>query len=122
MPSNIVLIAAVDAEQAARSAGPDAEDKLKAAMGATARHWMATDENEQFLGACEGAARVLDAEDRARVETSLRLLQGLAAASSGVPVDFGALLPEDPEKAPEPFPLQKWWREIKDKERGHRAE
>ncbi len=114
MTNNIVLIAAVDAEAAANGAGPDAEEKLRAAMRATARHWMATDENEQFLGACEGAARVLDSQDRARVEASLRLLQGLAAASNGVPVDFASLLPDDAETAPEPFPLQKWWREIKD--------
>lgn len=110
------MIVAADAENAANAAGPSAEEKLKAAMSATARHWLAIDEQEQFAGACEGAARCVSEEDRERIEASLRLLRGLQAATEGVPVDFAALVPDgaEDEAMPKPFPLQKWWREIKD--------
>jgi hypothetical protein len=114
--SNIVLIAAEEGQSAAEAAGPGAEEKIKAAMTATAGHWLATSEDDQFLAACEGAARCLDEGDRERIEASLKVLQGLAAAASGVPVDFAALIPEDSEDEPmpKPFPLKKWWNEVKE--------
>lgn len=112
--NEIVLIAAVEAETAAKAAEDTTlEGRLRAAMQATANHWMATNEDDQFLAACEGTARVVDDEDRERIEASLRLLQTLSAAASGVPVDFDALLPDGAEDRPKPARLQPLWREVK---------
>jgi hypothetical protein len=115
MASNVVLIAAQEAEEAARNASDTSlEGRLRAAMSCTVNHWLATNEDDQFMAACEGTARVVDDEERERIENSLRLLQGLSAAASGMPVDFKALLPEDGEERLG-IGLQPLWREIKDK-------
>lgn len=111
--NNIVLIAAQAAETAARGANPDLYSQLRAAMTATSTHWLATQEDDQFLAACEGAARVCAPEDRVKIETSLRFLQSLASVASGVPVDFAALIPEDEEDRIEPAPLKRIWHEVK---------
>lgn len=109
--NNIVMIAAVEAESAAQKAGPSVEEKVKAAMKATRSHWLATDENDRFVAAVEGAARCVSEEDLERIQFSMRMLQSLSVAASGVPVDFGALIPDDPEDRLEPYPLSKWWEE-----------
>lgn len=113
MASNVVLIAAADAEMAAQAAGPELEDKLRAAMQATASHWLTTNEDEQFLAACEGVARCCKAADRERIVVSLRLLQSLSAAVSGVPVDFARLVAKDEDERVEPAPLKRIWDEVK---------
>lgn len=108
---NVVLIAAVEADHAAETAGPTVEEKVKAAMKATRGHWMATREEDQFLAACEGAARHLGEDERARMVETIRIMNALGSAVSGVPVDFGALIPENEEDRIEPYPLRKWWEE-----------
>lgn len=111
---NLVALAAMDAQYAAEKAEPNLEAQLRAAMEATRSHWMVTNEDTQFMAACEGTARVCSPEDKERIEASLRLLSSLSAASSGVPVDFGALLPDDEDEEPvKPARLMPLWREIK---------
>lgn len=110
---NVVLIAAQEAETAARGANPDLESQLRAAMTATSTHWLATKEDDQFLAACEGVARICEPEDKVRIESALRFLRSLASAASGVPVDFAALIPEDEEDRIEPAPLKRIWDEVK---------
>lgn len=111
--NNLVLMAAVEAERAAKEAPPNLEDQLRAAMRAVQGHWALTNEDEQFLAACEGAGRVCTSENRERIETAMRFLQSLASAASGVPVDFGALVPADEEDRIEPAPLKRIWDEVR---------
>lgn len=82
-------------------------------MEVTASHWLATNEDDQFLAACEGVARCCDAGDRERIEFGLRFLRSLAAATSGVPVDFASLVAEDEAERVEPAPLKRIWNEVK---------
>lgn len=106
--SNIVMIAAVEAETAARAAGDvSIQDRATAAMKAVRHHWLATNEQEQFAAACEGLARVVTADERERIEADLRALQTLTAMLSGVPVDLDAALVEREQH--EPLGLMKLW-------------
>lgn len=112
--NNLIALVATEAAEAAKQTDGSLEDKLRAAMRKGYRHWMVTDENDQLMGALEGAARVLPDEDVERIKAELRLFQALGAATAGVPVDFGALLPdEDDEDRPEPIGIRKLWDEIK---------
>lgn len=108
--SNSVLIAAVEAESAARDAGnAPLEDRARAAMRATRGHWLATREDDQFLAACEGLARVCSPEEVERIAAELRAQQALAAILSGVPVDLDAAVAQREEH--EPIGLMLLWRE-----------
>lgn len=110
--SNIVLIAAVEAERAAKAAlesGAGLEDRARAAMGAVRGHWLATQELDQFSAACEGLARTSSPEEVERIEGDLKALQTLSAMMSGVPVDLDAALAD--HERHEPLGLMKLWRE-----------
>ena len=108
--NNIVLIAAVEAEHAARAAGDvSIEDRARAAMRATRNHWMATQEEDQFTAACEGLARTATPDELERIEADLRTQQALAAMLNGVPVDLEAALAARGEV--EPIGLMKLWHE-----------
>jgi hypothetical protein len=112
--NNLIALVATEAAEAAKRTEGTLEDKLRAAMRKGYRHWMVTDENDQLMGSLEGAARVLPDEDVARIEAELRLFQALSAASSGVPVDFERLLPDDEdEERPKPIGIRKLWDEVK---------
>jgi hypothetical protein len=109
--SNIVAIAAVEARAAAEEAGLALEDRLRAAMRVTHHHWLATDESDQIMAACEGTAQAVgDGPDRERLIAELRVIQALSAAMSGVPVDFDAMLAD--ENRPEPVHIRKLWAEV----------
>jgi hypothetical protein len=111
--SNIVAIAAVGAREAAENAGPALEDRLRAAMRATHHHWLATKEDDQIMAACEGAAQAVgEGPDRERLIAELKVWQALSAAISGVPVDFGAMVPDDEADRPEPVGIRKLWLEV----------
>lgn len=111
--NNIVMIAAVEAEGAAQAAEDQSlEGRLRAAMEATKSHWMATKDEDQFLAACEGVARTCSEEERERMETSLRSLQGLSALMAGVAVDVEALAAQSEDA--EPIRLVPLWREVKE--------
>ena len=87
------------------------EERCKAAFDKAIDHWMVTDPNVQVQGAL--AAVMLsyeeEAEERRRLEMSTKLVRSLSAASTGIPVDLGALFNE--AKDLEPVPYQKWWKE-----------
>ena len=117
MNDNILMICASEALHAAANAGTDPVDWLRAAMKATANHWMALDEDTQFRGALAGAMQhaknVGDETTVTRLTHEIGLLRGLAAATSGVPVDFAALFGDEDAERPAPFGVTKIWREIK---------
>lgn len=118
--SNVVLIAAVEAEGAAKAAGGTLENRLRAAMEATASHWMATNEADQFNAAMEGTARTCDDEDLERMQAEMRRLQALEAMLSGGPfVDFEKIADAVEAETAEPIGAQKMWREVKAGARAH---
>ena len=112
--NNIVLIAAAEAETAAREAGGTLENRLRAAMGATARHWMATDEGDQFNAAMEGCARTCDPDEMERMLAEMRRLQRLEGLLSGLPVDAERIAADQEAETAEPLKATAMWREIKD--------
>ena len=87
----MVILVAADAEDAIKP-GDTLEERLKAAMSAAKGHWMVTDDQLQFKGAIWAVLESCSPEERARIESELDLLKGLAAVQSGVPVDMPALL------------------------------
>ena len=113
----MLMICAVEARHAAERAGADPVAQLKAAMSATVNHWMVLDEDTQFRGAIAGVLMLAkdrgDDDTRVRIEREVKLLRGLAVATSGVPVNFTALLGEEGDEKPEPFGLSKMWRDLK---------
>jgi hypothetical protein len=78
-------------------AASTAEEKLRIAFKGARNHWMFTDEDEQMRGAIGAAMHHMTPEERERVESELKALQAISAATRGVPVDFGAIqFPENP--------------------------
>lgn len=112
--NNLLALVATGAAEAAKATDGDATAKIRAAMKASYRHWMVTDEDDQFTGALEGAAHVLEPDEVERLKSELRLLQGLSAATNGIPVDFAALVGNDDEERPEPFGVLKLWDAVKE--------
>lgn len=110
--NNIVLFAAIDAETAAKTAGGTLENRLRAAMQATANHWMATNEEDQFNGAMQGCARTCDDAEREVLEAEIERLNLLSAMMSNVPVGIEAITARL-EAMPESIGAQKMWREVK---------
>lgn len=113
--SNSVLIASVEAEIAAKEAGGTLENRLRAAMQATATHWLVTDEGDQFSAAMEGCARTCDPDEMERMEAEVRRLQALQALLSGGPfVDFDKVAGAVEAETAERIGAQAMWREVKD--------
>jgi hypothetical protein len=102
------------AEQVPRE---DVVAQLKAAMKQTWRHWMVTSEDVQLRGAIGGVLLLAhergDTEVEQRLAREVKLLQALAAAMSGIPVDFEQLLGSEDEPRPECYGVTKLWQEIK---------
>lgn len=110
--SNVVLIAAIEAQHAAeQAAGKPIENRARAAMKAVQHHWVCTSESDQFAAACEGLARTCSPDEVERIAAELRAGMALNALLSGVPVDIEAALAEK-EAGPEPIGLSKLWREV----------
>lgn len=91
------------------------EAKLKEAMRIAEDACFMSHEEDSFFKAAVGAVLLeigVDHPDHHNIEAELKMLQGLAAASAGVPVDFCALIDEMPSGV-EPLGLTKMWRERK---------
>lgn len=94
--SNIIALASMDAQSAIEEI-PDAalEERARAAMLAVQHHWLATQEEDQFMAACEALARTATPEERDRIIEELRRLKRAAsvlnALMAGVPVDMEAV-------------------------------
>lgn len=113
MNDNLLLIAASEAKFAVEeliAKNPEAtvEDRLRAAYATTRHHWLVTDEDTRMRAGVGGVLLTCSPEEKARIEAELRALRSFAAAASGIPVDFGALIDEE---APAPIGLMRIWRE-----------
>lgn len=107
--SNAVAIVALEARQAVEAlpAGTSLEDRLRAAMKASRDHWMATDEGDQLMGACEAVYGLASSTERERIEADLRVMSSLSALMSGVPVAIDQIdVPENP------LGIRRLWREV----------
>lgn len=85
-----LMIALTEAESAAKGE-TTLIGRLKAAMRATKNHWMLTDEDGRFRAAVGAVLLLSDEETQERIKKELTILRTLAAATNGVPVDFGGL-------------------------------
>ncbi len=104
------LVAIVMTEAKAAGEGiEDFEEMCRACMTIAAEHWMVLDEDEQFRGAIAAILMLADEEHKSRVKYTVKMLKGLNAATSGVPVYFEALVDFEVKMVP----IVKWWQEIK---------
>ncbi|MHC4424332.1 MAG: hypothetical protein ACYSWR_06665 [Planctomycetota bacterium] len=88
----------------------DLEDILNSAMDAALTEsctWLIGDEDLKFNAAIAAIYLVVDEDTQERVKKEITFLRSLNAASSGVPVNFGALLEDDEIKV---IGLQKYWK------------
>ena len=98
-----------------------AEDVLAVTFKAAHKHWMFTDEQDQFRGALGAALiRLKEGAEYKRLEKSITALGKLSAMlnalQQGIPVDMEAMLKEqerDKADGIEMLPLQKMWQEAK---------
>lgn len=108
--SDVALrIAMTEAKAAVERAGDVAlEDRLRAAMKATYRHWMATDEDVQLRAALGGVLLACeDDAEKARLHAEIEQLRLLGAMLSGLPIDPEAIKPLE-----EPIGVVRLWREV----------
>ena len=70
-------------------------ERLLIAMRAARLNWMAPDDNTAFVAAVVAVIETGAADEKLRLEYELKLLRGVSAALSGLPIDFGRLI-EDP--------------------------
>lgn len=112
MPVGVaVAIASTEARSVVALMPPESsiEDRFRTAMKATFRHWMATDENDQFIAACEAVYATATEDEQERIKVELRSLADANALLSGVPVDFDAIAERIPTN---PIGLRKLWQEV----------
>lgn len=104
-----LMIAATEAKHGIEGKEfPSIAEKLKAAMRLTKDHWMVTDEDTQFRAAIGAVLLTASPEEKTLIESELRCLKMLVAASQGVPVDFSQM--QVPENA---IGLNKLWQDVK---------
>ena len=115
MNNTMIALVATEARAALdQSNAQSVKDRLLVAMKASQSHWMVTDENLQLLGAVAAVMAICGEDDKARLTQELRVLQGLSAAASGIPIDLTALLEGmNPEKV---IGIQALWHEAKKRE------
>jgi len=90
------------------------EERLKVAMRAALKHWLVFNEEDQFKMAIGAVMAEATEEERERMKIDIKFLGALAAAASGVPVDFGRLAEELGENAvAKAVGLRKLWDEVK---------
>ena len=113
MTSNAVLIAVTEAALAVEDLG-DApiEDRVRAAMRKTWRHWVATNEDDQFAAAVEAVARLANDEERDALIAEYRVLGmfGGGVVNLDEVAAFAA-------QVPNPVGLLKLWNEVKSDQR-----
>ena len=81
-------------------------DRVRIAFKVAKNHWMITDEDEQFRGACGAILHHSMGDDKERIEAEMRQLRAIAALMSGAQVEI-------PESTHEPIGLVRIWREGK---------
>lgn len=96
---NTVLIAITELKGVAE-AEPDYAKRVEKVMAAAAKHWMVTNEEEQFKAAC-GALLLTSPDQADDIKAQLNGLRNLSALISGVPIDIDAMLAES-EATPKP--------------------
>lgn len=107
MNDNLLFLAMVAARQAIRPED-SLEDRCRAAMKGTYRHWMVTDEDTQFKAAVAAVyEQTSDEDERQRIKDELESLRDLAALLSGVNVDIEAIRPLE-----NPIGLRNLWVEV----------
>lgn len=119
MSNNIIALASIEAESAINEI-PDLslEERARAAFRAVHNHWLARQEEDQFLAACEALARSGSEEERERIIEELRRMKRAAATlnalMAGVPVDFETVEKEQDQDDPDfvPLDLRGIWREV----------
>lgn len=103
-----VMIALTEAKTAVKE-DDSLEDRLRAAMRVTSRHWCVTNPDEQ-LRAAVGAVLVSASPDESeRIEAELANLRSLSALLEGVPVDLERIEPLE-----NPIGVMKLWHEVAD--------
>lgn len=109
MNDTALRIAMAEAKGAVERAGDGSlEDRLRAAMKATYRHWMATDEDVQFRAAVGGVLLATDDEaEKERLTAEVHQLRLLSATLSGLPIDPEAITPLE-----EPIGIMRLWHEV----------
>lgn len=87
------------------------EEQIKTAYKAAMNHWLITNEGEQQR--CALAAVMIDAdfETQESIKKELKFFEAINAASSGIPVDFGAMLDNLGES--KTFGIARLWDEAK---------
>lgn len=109
-----MLIATHEARDACKGE-KDISERLRKAMRACHRHWMETNESNQFRSAIAGAMLESPPEESDRIQRSATALGKMAAAlgalTAGVPVDLEAMLDETQDD--DLLPLRKLWEETK---------
>lgn len=84
------------------------EDRCRAAMKASYRHWMVTDEDTQFKGAVAAVfSESTDDDEKERIRLELESLRDLSALLSGVSLDLEAIHPLE-----NPIGLRQMWVEV----------
>ena len=56
--------------------------------------FMTPSDDQKFRAACGALLLMSSEEEQGRITVELRMLQGLSAATQGLPIDFGALIPD----------------------------
>lgn len=95
---NTVMIAITELKGVAGTE-PDYAKRVEKVMAAAAKHWMVTNEEEQFKAAC-GALLLTSPDQKDEIESQLRALRNLSALVSGVPVDLDAMMADSASAPP----------------------
>lgn len=103
--NNSILVAVTELKQSVDADKPITE-RLKAAMAQARQHWLVTNEDDQFRAAIGAVLLSATDDEKARIESELKALRALSAATAGVPINFAAL---DTQK--DPIGLLKIWKE-----------
>ena len=117
MENAIVISASFIRKRLEEGSFETAEETVKAAMVAarnSSNTWMLGSDDDKFKAAVVAAHPFLKEEDQTRLKQELDFFKVLGAATSGVPVDFSAVLAGVDEDI-KPLGLMKLWKETESK-------
>ena len=110
--SNTELAIAAQIMQPACKGEPDLIERIKKAMTEAQSYWASTDDDLRFRGALGAVLLETSAADeKQRLEGSIKALKNLGALFSGVPVDLERMVAELDEV--EIIPLHQMWQDAK---------